>query len=156
IFGLTNSTLISIKLLPCPVYCHPRCSLGADLGTQGLFNWNNEMLFTHELLNAFTSAFTASETPFLAFCITVQRAYLNHSRSMEFCSDETFVQVWFAFTQIQTMDSGMYCPTCGVSPDVVIVDDISLRMHVFKLTGSIRPPMHVDNTSEQVDSISSY
>lgn len=156
IFGLTKSTLISIELLPCPVCCHPRRSLGADLGTQGLFNWNNEMLFTHELLNAFTSAFTASETPFSAFCITVRRAYLEHSHSMEFCSDETFVRVWFAFTQIQTMDSGMYCPTCGASPDVVIVDGISLGTHVSKLTGSIQPPTHVDNTSERVDSISSY
>ena len=50
----------------------------------------------------------------------------------------------------------MYCPTCGTSPDVVIVDGISLGTHVSKLTGLIRPPTHVDNTSEQVDSISSY
>ncbi|KAF9230279.1 hypothetical protein BU15DRAFT_83840 [Melanogaster broomeanus] len=114
------------------------------------------MLFTHELLNAFTSAFTASETPFSAFCLTVRRAYLDHSREMEFCSDETFVRVWFKFTQIQTLDSGMWCPTCGSSPEVVIADGISLGTHVSKLTASIQPPTYVDVKSEKVESISSY
>lgn len=93
IFGLTKSTPVSIELLPCPVCQHPHRSLGADLGTQGLFNWNNEMLFTHELLNAFMNMFTASETPFSAFCTTVKWAYCDYSHSMEFCSDETFVRV---------------------------------------------------------------
>ncbi|KAF9235541.1 hypothetical protein BU15DRAFT_35345, partial [Melanogaster broomeanus] len=156
IYGLTLSTPATIDVLPCPVCRHACRSLGSDLGTQGLFNWNNNMLFTHELLNAFTSAFTASETPFSAFCLTVRRAYLNHSREMEFCSDETFVRVWFKFTQIQMLDSGMWCPTCGSSPEVVIADGISLGTHVSKLTASIQPPTFVDVRSEKVESISSY
>ncbi|KIK94476.1 hypothetical protein PAXRUDRAFT_142731, partial [Paxillus rubicundulus Ve08.2h10] len=156
IYGLTFSTPATSEVLPCPVCCHAHHSLGSDLGTQGLFSWNNRIVFTHELLNAFTSAFTASETPFSAFCLTVRQAYLDHSREMEFCSDETFVQVWFRFTQIQTLDSGMWCPTCGSSPGVVIADGISLRTHVSKLTASIQPPTYVDETSEKIESISSY
>ncbi|KAF8833731.1 hypothetical protein BDN67DRAFT_976448 [Paxillus ammoniavirescens] len=156
IYGLTNTTAACIELLPCPICRHARRSLGADLANHGVFNWNNEMLFTHELLNSYTNAFTASETPFSAFCLTVHHMYINSRWDMEFCSDETFVRVWFALTQIQTLDSGMWCPTCGTSPAVVIADGISLGTHISKVTGLIRLPTHVDQTSEKVDSISTY
>ncbi|KIJ11559.1 hypothetical protein PAXINDRAFT_157266 [Paxillus involutus ATCC 200175] len=156
IYGLTKTTAACIELLLCPICRHAHCSLGADLANHGVFNWNDEMLFTHELLNSYTNAFTASETAFSAFCLTVRRMYIDSRWDMEFCSDETFVRVWFAFTQVQTLDSGMWCPTCGTSPAVVIADGISLGTHISKVTGLIQPPTYVDQTSEKVDSISTY
>ncbi|KAH9834932.1 uncharacterized protein C8Q71DRAFT_710867, partial [Rhodofomes roseus] len=73
-----------------------------------------------------------------------------------FCTNETFVQVWFAFTRLQLLDSGMQCPTCGPSPKIIIADGVSLATHVSKLTASVRPPTFTDGTSEVVESISSY
>ncbi|KAH7903036.1 hypothetical protein BJ138DRAFT_980104, partial [Hygrophoropsis aurantiaca] len=108
--------------------------VGSDLGRYGLFNWNNSMLFMHELLNTFTNAYTASGTLFSAFCLTVRWTYLDYGFHNEFCSDDTFVRVWFAFTRIQQLDSGMLCPTCGSSPEVISADGISLGTHVSKLT----------------------
>ncbi|KAF9230538.1 hypothetical protein BU15DRAFT_69113 [Melanogaster broomeanus] len=140
-FGLTARTSVTINLLACPVCRHARRHLGPDLSKYGVFNWNNAMLFSHELLNSYTNAYTASETPLSAFCLTVRRAYLDYGDSNTFCSDDTFVHVWFAFTRIQELDSGMMCPTCGLTPDVVIADGISLGTHVSKLTSSIRPPI---------------
>ncbi|KAF9236952.1 hypothetical protein BU15DRAFT_32130, partial [Melanogaster broomeanus] len=141
-FGLTTRTSVTINLLACPVCRHARRHLGPDLSKYSMFNWNNAMLFSHELLNSYTNAYTASETPLSAFCLTVWRAYLDYGDSNTFCSDDTFVHVWFVFTHIQELDSGMMCPTCGLTPDIVIADGISLGTHVSKLTSSIRPPTY--------------
>ncbi|KII83495.1 hypothetical protein PLICRDRAFT_67635, partial [Plicaturopsis crispa FD-325 SS-3] len=156
IYGLTQQISVTIALIPCPLCQHARRQLGPDLGQYAVFNWNNSMLFSHELLNAFTNAYTASETPFSAFCLTVRRAYMDHGPSNTFCSDDTFVRVWFAFTELQDLDSGMQCPTCGPSPKIVIADGISLGTHHSKLTGLVNPPTRVTQSSERIDSISSY
>ncbi|KAL7279771.1 hypothetical protein ACG7TL_006178 [Trametes sanguinea] len=131
-------------------------SEGPDLGPTGVFNWNNRFLFTHELLNAYTNTFTASETPFSAFCLTMRRQYEDKDAKMKFCSDETFVRAWFAFVQLQDLGNSMTCPTCGPSPSIVIADGVTLATHASKLTAGVRPPTLTDATSEVVDSISSY
>ncbi|KDQ48961.1 hypothetical protein JAAARDRAFT_144157, partial [Jaapia argillacea MUCL 33604] len=143
VYGLTTRFNVEIELVPCPSCRHARRQLGADLGCFGLFNWNNTMIFSHELLNGFTNSYTASETPFSAFCLTVHRTYMDHDLKNSFCSDETFVRVWFAFTRLQTLDSGMSCPTCGPSPKVVIADGISLGIHHSKMSALVYPPMRV-------------
>ncbi|ETW80925.1 hypothetical protein HETIRDRAFT_319999, partial [Heterobasidion irregulare TC 32-1] len=144
VFGFTNKYEATIDVLPCPVCCHRRRLVGPDLGNIGIFNWNNLHLFTHELLNAFTSAFTTSETPFSAFCATVRHSYEEHSLGNKFCSDETFVRAWFAFVRLQKLDSGMTCPTCGPNPSVVIADGVSLGTHSSKLTAVVKPPTYTD------------
>ncbi|KAL7281257.1 LOW QUALITY PROTEIN: hypothetical protein ACG7TL_004565 [Trametes sanguinea] len=127
-----------------------------DLGSTGIFNWNNRILFTHELLNAYTNTFTASETPFSAFCLTVRRQYEDKDPKMKFCSDETFVRAWFAFVQLQDFGNTMVCPTCGPSPAIVIADGVTLATHASKLTAGVRPPTLTDTKSEVIGSISSY
>ena len=156
LYGLTESTSVTIGLRSCPNCKHARRLMGPDLGSYGLFNWNNHILFTHELLNAYTNAYTASETPFSAFCLTIRRSYMDHDITMKFCSDETFVRVWFAFAKIQQLDSEMKCPVCGPYPQVVIADGISLSTHTSKLVSTIRPPTFTDTSSERIESVSSY
>ncbi|KAF7792679.1 hypothetical protein EIP86_003777 [Pleurotus ostreatoroseus] len=156
IYGLTKRYDAQVKLIPCPNCRHSRRCIGPDLGVCGLFNLNNTMIFTHELLNAYTNAYTASETPFAAFCLTVRRAYEEHGFQTQFCANATFVRAWFAFTAIQTLDSGMYCPQCGSSPSIVIVDGISLATHTSKLIPTVRPPTYTDEHSEINSTISSY
>ncbi|KAH9940291.1 hypothetical protein B0H21DRAFT_657713, partial [Amylocystis lapponica] len=145
-----------IEVTPCPYCRHARRQIGPDLGEHGVFNWNNTMLFSHSLLNAFTNVYTASETPFSAFCLTISRTYVENGFEMIFCSDETFVRVWFAYVRLQELDSGMACPTCGPSPRIVIADGVSLGTHSSKLTGNVHPPTIVNSQSENIESISSY
>lgn len=161
LYGLTYRTEVTIQILPCPMCRHRRRWIGPDLGSAGILNWNNAYLFTHELMNAYTNQYTASETPFSAFCTTVRRCYEDHidgvnGKVLPFCSDETFVRAWFDFIQLQDLDSMMQCPTCGPSPPIVIADGISLATHASKLTSAIRPPTYVDAASEVVNSITQY
>lgn len=156
LFDLTNKFDVTIELIPCLICRHNRRFVGPDLGAEGIFNWNNTMLFTHELLNGFTNMYTASETPFSAFCLTISRTYMNHGPEVKFCSDDTFVRVWFAFIRLQELDSGMKCPTCGPSPEIIIADGISLGIHTAKVTRSTHPPTLTSAGSPQIESISSY
>ncbi|KAJ2968282.1 hypothetical protein NUW54_g13262 [Trametes sanguinea] len=156
LFGLTYRRAVLVEVIACPQCHHRRRSIGPDLGTTGVFNWNNTILFTHELLNAYTNMFTASETPFSAFCLTIRRQYEDHTSGMQFCSEETFVRAWFAFVQVQNLQSSMACPTCGPSPSIVIADGVSLATHASKLTSRVRPPTFTDSSSERVESISTY
>ncbi|KAJ2957100.1 hypothetical protein NUW54_g14623 [Trametes sanguinea] len=156
LYGITRRTDVSIEVIPCPQCRHRRRLIGPDLGTTGVFNWNNLILLTHELLNSYTNMFTASETPFSAFCLTIRRQYEDVASGMQFCSEETFVRAWFAFVQIQRLDSSMACPTCGPSPSIVIADGVSLATHASKLTPHIRPPTFTDASSERIESISTY
>ncbi|RDX43443.1 hypothetical protein OH76DRAFT_1199505 [Lentinus brumalis] len=154
LFDLTRGYIVAIQVVPCPNCNHRRRFVGADLGTIGILNWNNNFLFTHDLMNAYTNNFTASETPFSAFCTTVRRSYEDHPDSrghtVQFCSDETFVRAWFAFIKLQDLGGTMRCPTCGPSPRVVIADGVSLATHASKLTSSVRPPTFTNTSSERI------
>ena len=126
------------------VYCHA-CSnthgkIGPDLGEYGILNWNNKMGFSHQLLNAYTSQFTRSETPFNAFYHSIQDEYLNAHSSVEFCDDETFEYAWFAFIRLQEIESSMECSICGPNPKVVIADGISVSFPSHHRTDSLHPP----------------
>ncbi|KAK7043581.1 hypothetical protein VNI00_008192 [Paramarasmius palmivorus] len=156
LFHTAFSSEVVVEVVPCPRCRHARRHIGPDLSEFGIFNWNNTMLFTHDLLNEYTSTYTASETPFSAFCLTRRRAYEEQSASMKFCSNETFVRVWFSFVKLQALDSGMACSTCGDQPDIVIADGISLGTHVSKVTSHVKPPTFLDTQSERIESISSY
>ncbi|KAF8489487.1 hypothetical protein JB92DRAFT_1373802 [Gautieria morchelliformis] len=65
IYTLTGAIPSVIKVSTCP-QCPPRshrcCS--PDLGSLGLFNYNNHTVLMHELLDEYTSAYTLAETPF--------------------------------------------------------------------------------------------
>lgn len=156
LYGLTSKCDITVDTIQCSTCKHAKRLIGPDLGDYGLFNWNNTMIFSHELLNAYINMYTASETPFSAFCLTVWRWYRDSGTITSFCSDETFVRVWFAYVQLLDIDSKMTCPRCGPNPDVIIVDGVSLSTHISKLTQSIRPPTTVDDMSEVVESITSH
>ncbi|RPD53348.1 hypothetical protein L226DRAFT_342191 [Lentinus tigrinus ALCF2SS1-7] len=125
LYGLARRQEVLIEVIPCPSCRHVRRSIGPDLGACGVFNWNNAYLFTHELLDSYTGSFTASETPFSAFCLATRRRYENYSEDMKFCSEETFVRAWFAFIQLQELGGTMLCPTCGTRPPVIIADGAS-------------------------------
>ncbi|KAL9938060.1 hypothetical protein V8E36_002683, partial [Tilletia maclaganii] len=129
-----------------------RRTIGPDLAEYGLFNWNNEIVLTHELLNAYSSQFYTSPTPLAAFCATVQHTYDEHAPSTgppsRFLARATFIKVFFAFIQVQAMSTSFCCPTCGSTPVKVIADGVvlahSARLRHEALCPPTMPSSHVE------------
>ncbi|EJD40639.1 hypothetical protein AURDEDRAFT_19730, partial [Auricularia subglabra TFB-10046 SS5] len=156
--GTVASLDTPTRLLPCTIFSshrsYPRmievrqcraCTVGKkfagpDLRELGLFNFNNRSIYTHELLNAFTSAMTAHELPFHAFATTVDRSYMEHGSSSSFVSDETFRRVWYTFRRVQILGDSFECKDCGPNPPCVIFDGLTAGIPASKLTSTLAPP----------------
>lgn len=147
IFGLRKAAKVLIRLSKCQQCKHWRRNYGPDGGVFGVFNWNNVYGFTHELLNQYTNVFTSAENPLSSFVTTVRRNYESTYSPVEFCSTETFTKVWFGFTSLQELDSGMDCAVCGKFPEIVVADGVSIGYSSSKYKSSLRPPSTVDSSS---------
>lgn len=112
-----------------------------------LFNFNNRILLTHELLDDYTSAFTASETPFVAWVTVITRRYESQKSEHKFLSEQMFRAAWFAYITLQYLDGDMECPSCGPSPETTIWDGITLAFNQKHLLPSLKPPTTVCDTS---------
>ncbi|KAF6747772.1 hypothetical protein DFP72DRAFT_821322 [Ephemerocybe angulata] len=130
---------VQMEVQPCPVCPKARRrSIGPDLRTHGIFNYNNSILVSHELLDEYTSSFTSSETPFTGWYTQLSRRYsLSGSH---FMGDDLFRAVWFAYVSLQNFDNDMSCTVCGPTPDTVIWDGITLAFGRKHVQGSLRPP----------------
>ena len=140
VFGLRTATSIEIEVASCFVCRHRLRKYGPDCGSVGIFNWNNHYGFTHDLLNKYTSLFTSATVPLSSFVVSCHRAYTDSLSSLPFCSTETFTRVWFAFTELQVLDSKMQCSSCGKHPEVVIADGVSIAYSSSKFVQGLRPP----------------
>ncbi|KAF9642208.1 hypothetical protein BDM02DRAFT_3070590, partial [Thelephora ganbajun] len=140
VFGVRMVTSCEIEVANCTVCRHCLCKYGPDSGSFAIFNWNNHYGFTHELLDEYTSLFTSTVVPFSAFVASRHRAYTYLLSPLPFCSTETFTRVWFAFTELQALDSGMQCISCGKYPDIVIADGVSIAYSSSKFVQGLLPP----------------
>lgn len=141
VFGLTQPYMQHIQLQSCP-NCPPtrRRFVGPDCRELGVFNYNNHQLFTHELLDEYTSAYTSSETPFTAWVSVVSRRYSSRHSSLPFVSEQVFRSVWFAYVRLQALDNDMRCPKCGPTPEDTIWDGVTLAFSRKHLLPSLCPP----------------
>ena len=130
-----------IELQGCTV-CRRRM-VGPDCSNMRLFNYNNRILLTHDLLNDYTSAYTTSETPFTAWVTVVARRYESQRSEHKFLSEPMFRAAWFAFVQLQYLDGDMECPHCGPSPENTIWDGVTLAFSQKHLLPSLQPPTTV-------------
>jgi len=112
-----------------------------------IFNLNNRILLTHELLNDYTSAYTASETPFAAWVTVVTRRYESQKSQHKFLSEQMFRAAWFAYVALQNLDGDMECPSCGPSPENTIWDGITLAFNQKHLLPSLEPPTTICHDS---------
>ncbi|RXW12855.1 hypothetical protein EST38_g12997 [Candolleomyces aberdarensis] len=128
--------------------------IGPDLADQGLFNFNNSIIISHELLNEYTMAFVTSETPFNAFVATVAHRYLVSGA--EFMGDDLFRSVWFAYATHLAMDNDMCCTRCGICPDTVIWDGITLAFGRKHLSATLIPPTQTSATSLQRSNVKNH
>ena len=141
VYGLTGARPGEIQVQACP-QCPVmrRRYIGPDCRELGLFNYNNNILFTHDLLDDYTNSFTSSETPFTAWVSVVSRRYASHRSLHPFVSEATFRSAWFAYTRLQSFDNDMTCPRCGPTPDDVIWDGVTLAFAQKHVTESLQPP----------------
>ncbi|KAK1221151.1 hypothetical protein PQX77_016050 [Marasmius sp. AFHP31] len=141
IYTLTGAVNRDIELVGCPnCPARKRCFIGPEPRNLGLFNFNNSVIFTHELLDEYTSQFTASETPFVAFVETINRIYSG--RGCTFVKEDLFRSVWFAYVSLQDFSHDMTCPKCGPEPETLIWDGVTLGFGRKHLLDSLKPPTH--------------
>ncbi|KAG6848701.1 hypothetical protein H0H93_014759, partial [Arthromyces matolae] len=117
-----------------------RQRIGPDLRESGIFNFNNHLLFTHELLDDYTSCYTTSETPFTAWIKVVTRRYEENRSPVPFVSEQVLRAAWFAYVNIQDFTKDMTCPTCGPAPTDVIWDGVSVGFSKKHMLDTLRPP----------------
>ncbi|KAF8869348.1 hypothetical protein BD779DRAFT_1614536 [Infundibulicybe gibba] len=140
VYTLTRSYESHIELQICA-----RCSsrhrqfIGGDLRELGLFNFNNRILMTHDLLDDYTASYTSSETPFVAWVGVVSRRYQRHASPKKFIPDSVFRAAWFAYSRLQWLVGDMECPTCGPTPEDTIWDGVTLSFSKKHLLPSLRP-----------------
>lgn len=141
IYGSTKAQAVTVEVQRCAT-CRPevRQYAGPDPYSDGLFNYNNRRIYTHELLNKFTNSISAQETPFHAFCTVVRRSYVEAECEVEFVSDDAFRTAFFSFTRIQDLGDSFRCETCGDNPEVVIFDGVTAGFSNKHQTSTLCPP----------------
>ncbi|KAJ7359242.1 hypothetical protein DFH08DRAFT_769127 [Mycena albidolilacea] len=140
VYGLHRAWETTIKLQACSNSSCRHRFIGPDGREHGIFNYNNRRLFSHDLLDEYTSAYTSSETPFSAWVSVVSRRYKVHSGPLSFVTAEAFQDVWFAYVKLQYLDGSMMCPRCGPSPENTIWDGVTLAFNRKHLLPTLEPP----------------
>ncbi|KAF8881979.1 hypothetical protein BD779DRAFT_1397130, partial [Infundibulicybe gibba] len=139
IYGMTRSLSSSVEIQACQLCKHR--FIGPDCGQElGIFNFNNRIMFTHDVLDDYTNNYTTSETPFSAWVSTTTRRYTIYESGRPFVSEKIFRSVWFAYVKLQYFGKDMICPTCGPCPDTTIWDGVTLAFHRKHLLPTLEPP----------------
>ncbi|KAJ4484527.1 hypothetical protein C8R41DRAFT_769410, partial [Lentinula lateritia] len=145
VYTLSRAIRTNIELQKCSS-CERRY-IGPETRTLGLFNLNNSLLFTHELLDEYISAFTSSETPFDAWVQQVSRRYQADDNSIPFVGADTFRAAWFAYARLINFEGDKQCERCGEAPENVVWDGVTLAYARKQLRTGLRPPTTVDADS---------
>ncbi|KAJ3773143.1 hypothetical protein FB446DRAFT_642170, partial [Lentinula raphanica] len=150
VYTLTRSFKTRIELQQCPQCPKSRRQfIGPETRAMGLFNFNNSSLFSHELLDEYTSAFTSSETPFDAWVVQVKRRYSLNQEGAHFVNGGLFREAWFAYARLMKLDGDKSCLLCGKNPENVIWDGVTLAYGKKHLEGSLHPPTLQDQDSSE-------
>ncbi|KAG6818292.1 hypothetical protein H0H93_006226 [Arthromyces matolae] len=150
IMGLTNAFRTTIQVQACDKCCGRwRQRIGPDLRESAIFNFNNQLLFTHELLDDYTSCYTTSETPFTAWIKVVTRRYEENRSPVPFVSEQVLRAAWFAYVDLQDFTNDMSCSTCGPVPNDVIWDGVSVGFNKKHMLDTLKPPTISDVAAPQ-------
>ncbi|ESK82259.1 hypothetical protein Moror_15500 [Moniliophthora roreri MCA 2997] len=141
VYTLTGRHHCRIEVQSCPACPRARkCLIGPDPCNVRIFNFNNSILFTHELMDEYTNRYTRSETPFAAFIQAMGRIYVGWHET--FIGEDLFRATWFAFATIQDMRDDMLCPDCGDAPENLIWNGVTLLFGRCHLRDMLRPPTY--------------
>lgn len=157
IYGLSKAIDAEIMLQHCQS-CDPRRRqyIGPDLRERGLFNWSNQILLTHDLLDEYTNAYSTSETPFSAWVSGVCNRYQMYASRRPFVSEGLFRSAWFAFVQLQEFKDDMICTICGPNLEIVIWDGVTVAFSKKKIVSSLQPPTTTSTNSPSRGNIRYY
>ena len=141
VYGIHQRIEAEIELQSCPTTSpSKRRFIGPDLRELGLFNYNNRVLLSHELLDDYTSFYTSSETPFSAWVTVMARRYQLAFSMGTFIGEDLFRSIWFSYAKLQHLQEDMKCAKCGDYPETVIWDGITLAFGRKHLQSSLEPP----------------
>ncbi|KAH7090889.1 hypothetical protein BKA62DRAFT_788315 [Auriculariales sp. MPI-PUGE-AT-0066] len=91
----------------CPM--EHNMNAGPDLREYGIFNLNNLRMFTHQLLNEYTTVMSAMEAPFHAFVEVVRKRYIDTGCYTRFAGEDSFRTAWFARSRLLHSLDSMRC-----------------------------------------------
>nr|QGV12924.1 hypothetical protein [Auricularia cornea] len=89
---------------------------------------------------------STSETPLCAYRQTVSHIYSRYS-AYDFVSDKVFRLAYYAFCRLQTLSGSYVCSSCGLWPEVILMDGVSAGYGNEFITSTIRPPTTVSADS---------
>ncbi|KAJ7131776.1 hypothetical protein C8R43DRAFT_1133710 [Mycena crocata] len=140
VYTLTRAVAATIEVQICHECSKGRRNyVGPDCRDIGIFNYNNRTLFSHALFDDYNAQYTASETPFASYTLSMSRRYQTMA-SIPFVSGNVLRAAWFLFADLQVLGNDMTCPQCGDHPNETIWDGVTLAFGRTKLSGSLCPP----------------
>ena len=110
-----------------------------------IFNYNNSLLFSHFLLNSYTSQFCTQSCPFTAFVTAQKQNYENCGVDSSFISIPTFISVWFSFVKLQNWQLNYSCPRCLNRPKMIFCDGTGLSIKRSRAS-NLRSPCWIDES----------
>ncbi|KAF8998350.1 hypothetical protein BDQ17DRAFT_1223989, partial [Cyathus striatus] len=154
VYGLSSAHVTEIQLWKCNNCLCSDQFISPDCRDIKILNLNNHYLFTHELLECYTSAYTISPTPFMAFILEVSRGYADNGTGIPFINDFIFHAAWFTYADLLCLENDMWCHICSPAPDNVIFDGVSISFSRKQLCSSIKPLTAISPHSERKDKVS--
>jgi CxC4 like cysteine cluster associated with KDZ transposases len=88
-------------------------TVGPDLREFGLFNWDNETILAHSLLNDFGNQLLATSYTCEAFKKTTEARWREVHDQTSFPAKTTFLKILHNFWILQKVDTEFRCPKCG-------------------------------------------
>lgn len=152
VYTLTKLFHTTIELQTCSkcqsIQSRP---IGPDCRELGIFNLNNHSLFTHDLLEEYTTAYTSSETPFTAWVHMVSIRYGRYTPGGRFVDEKVFRNAWFGYASLLSLDRDFQCLQCGNTPETIIWDGVTISFNKKQLQNDLYPPTTVHSQSIQRD-----
>ncbi|KAG6827240.1 hypothetical protein H0H92_012650 [Tricholoma furcatifolium] len=149
VYSLLGCYDTTIELQECSTcYKGRRRCVGPDGRELGLFNYNNRIIFTHELLDEYTMAYTSSETPFVAWVSLVTRRYQSFHAQNPFVNATIFRAAWFGYASLLELNDDFLCSHCGPTPNELIFDGVVVSFSKNRILSSLHPPTLLHSASQ--------
>jgi hypothetical protein len=122
LFTLTESIRVIVETVQCPSCEKVNHYDGVH---DRIFNYDNVFLFSHDLLDDYTSFMKSSSMTFNAYW-NVHKDKRKRFGMDRFADRKKFVSAWHAYKDIQSWEYKFSCDKCGPVPKQVVLDGVTL------------------------------
>ncbi|KAK4698375.1 hypothetical protein P7C70_g7903, partial [Phenoliferia sp. Uapishka_3] len=140
VYSTTGVIIRIIERQACTCQTRHKQTIGPDLVEHGIFNLNNQSLFTHELFSSLFTQLNTSATPLASFRLNVHRDYSNNPNKLPFLTPRAFNNVFYIVEKLYHLNTPDYCAQCGRFPEVLICDGVANCISNRNITPSLCPP----------------